>query len=273
VDTNGNGGKIDVRFTPLTDAQRNGSATSEITYRYSLTSGGGSGSIPAGGGVVAAANGTQTSVVVWAVSSRSTSAGDASAPSNAVNPYGLAFAPNVNGSKSSGVGDKTVSWTWNQPDGNGRAVTGYQISLDNGAWQDTTQRSFSKSVGYAETHKLEVRAISGGQQGRIGSDTSSSGAAPPPPGPKLWNVTVRVNSCLEEAKGSGDHWSSGTCTSYMMPQGSNLGLECYRDGWGSSRWYYIYERNGSRWTNQYRFIRADTITGSTAGMGSCPASY
>ena len=273
MDTNGNGGKIDVRFTPLTDAQRNGSSPTEITYRYSLTSGDGSGAIPAGGGVVSAPNGTQTSVVVWAVSSRSTTAGDASAPSNAVNPYGLAYAPTVTGSKSSGVGDKTVSWTWNQPNGNGRAVTGYQISLDNGAWQDTTQRSFSKSVGYDETHTLEVRAISGGQPGRIGSDTSRSGSAPPPPGPKLWNVTVRVNSCLEEAKGSGDHWSSGTCTSYMMPQGSNLGLECYRDGWGSSRWFYIYERNGSRWTNQYRFIRADTITGSTAGMGSCPASY
>jgi hypothetical protein len=138
-------------------------------------------------------------VVVWAVSSRSTTAGDASPPSNAVNPYGLAFAPTVTGSNSSGVGDKTVSWTWNQPSGNGRAVTGYQYSLDNGPWQDTQQRSFSKSVGYSETHKLEVRAISAGQPGRIGSDTSRSGAAPATD----WYVTASpTRSCTEPRQGT-----------------------------------------------------------------------
>ncbi|CAM3076418.1 Fibronectin type III domain protein [Arthrobacter ulcerisalmonis] len=203
VDTGGAGGKIDIRFTPLSDAQRNGSTAQEITYRYSLTSGGSSGAINAGGGTVAAANGTPTSVVVWAVSSRSSTAGDASAPSNQVNPYGLAFAPNVNGSKSSGVGDKTVSWTWNQPDGNGRAVTGYQYSLDGGGWQDTDQRSFSKTVGFSETLTLRVRAISGGQPGRIGSDTSRSGAEPPPPVPDSWGITASpVRSCTEPRKGT-----------------------------------------------------------------------
>jgi hypothetical protein len=203
VDTGGNGGKIDVRFPVLTAAQRNGSTADEITYKYSLTSGGGSGNIPAGGGTVAAANGTQTAVVVWAVSSRSSTAGDASPASNSVNPYGLAFAPNVTGSNSSGVGDKTVSWTWNQPDGNGRAVTGYQYSLDGGAWQDTQERRFSKTVGYSETHTLRVRAISAGQPGRIGSDTSRSGAEPPPPVPTSWNITATpVRSCTEPRKGT-----------------------------------------------------------------------
>ena len=122
--------------------------------------------------------------------------------SNSVNPYGLAFAPNVTGSNSSGVGDKTVSWTWNQPDGNGRAVTGYQYSLDNGPWQDTQQRSFSKSVGFSETHKLEVRAVSAGQAGRVGSDTSRSGAEPPPPVPTSWTITATpVRSCTEPGYG------------------------------------------------------------------------
>ena len=63
-DTGGDGGKIDVRFPLLTAAQRNGSSAGEITYRYRLTSGSGSGTIPAGGGVVAAPNGTATAVVV-----------------------------------------------------------------------------------------------------------------------------------------------------------------------------------------------------------------
>ena len=76
-----------------------------------------------------------------------------------------------------------MSWTWNQPNGNGRAVTGYQYSLDGGGWQNTEQRSFSTTVGYSETTTLRVRAISAGQPGRIGSDTSRSGAEPPPPVP------------------------------------------------------------------------------------------
>ncbi|MDR6416165.1 Ig-like domain-containing protein [Pseudarthrobacter sulfonivorans] len=202
VGTNGDGGRIDVRFTQLTDAQRNGSARSEITYQYRLTSGGGSGSIPAGGGVVAAANGTDTAVVVWAVSSRSSAAGDASPASNTVNPYGLAFAPTVTGSNSSGVGDKTVSWSWNAPSGNGRPVTGYQYSLDGGGWVNTDQRSFSRSVGYSETHKLEVRAVSANQPGRIGSDTSRSGAEPPPPVPTSWSVTAPVRTCTEPRYGT-----------------------------------------------------------------------
>jgi hypothetical protein len=110
----------------------------------------------------------------------------------------------VTGSKSSGVGDKTVSWTWNEPNGNGRAVTGYQYRLDGGGgWQDTNQRSFSKSVGFGEVHKLEVRAISGGQAGRIGSDTSRSGAEPPPPVPTSWSITATpVRSCTEPRKGT-----------------------------------------------------------------------
>lgn len=217
VDTAGDGGKIDVSFPVLTDAQRNGSTAGEITYKYRLTSGGGSGNIPAGGGVVAAANGTDTAVVVWAVSSRSTTAGDASPASNSVNPYGLAFAPTVTGSGSGGVGDTTVSWTWNQPNGNGRAVTGYQYSLDGGAWQDTQQRSFSKNVGFSETHTLRVRAISGGQPGRIGSDTSRSGTEPPPPVPTSWSITATpVRSCTEPGYGV-DSFRAGNPSSCISP--------------------------------------------------------
>jgi hypothetical protein len=183
----------------------------------------------------------------------------------------------VTGSNSSGVGDRTVSWVWNQPSGNGRAVTGYQYSVDGGGWQDTQQRSFSKTVGYSETVTLRVRAVSAGQAGRIGSDTSRSGAEPPPPpppGPRLWDAVVNVNSCLETASGS-DHWNEATdtCSSYKMPANTRVQLECYRDGWGPSRWFYIYNANGKRWTNTYRFIRADTINGSTSGMNPCPASY
>jgi hypothetical protein len=209
--------------------------------------------------------------VVWAVSSRSTVAGDASAPSNSVNPYGLADAPVVTGA-SKPQGERSVSWTWTQPSGNGRPVTGYQYSLDGGAWTNTDARSFSTGAGYSETHTLRVRAISAGQPGRIGSDTSRSGSEPPPPGPRTWAAVVNVNSCLEEARGAGK-WDGDCDASTWMPQGSNLQLECFRDGWGSHRWYYIYSKDGKRWTDTNRFIRADTVNGAFGGMGSCPSSY
>lgn len=212
VDTGGDGGKIDVRFAALTAEQRNGSSADEISYRYKLTSGAGSGNIPAGGGVVAAPNGTATAVVVWAVSSRSSSTGDASPASASVNPYGLAFAPAVSGA-SKPQGDKSVSWTWNQPNGNGRPVTGYQYRLDGGGWVATDQRSFSTGAGYSETKKLEVRAISGGQPGRIGSDTSRSGAEPPPPAPTSWDIRATpVSSCTEPNSSTDSYGGPGSCS-------------------------------------------------------------
>ncbi|MFC9771755.1 MULTISPECIES: Ig-like domain-containing protein [unclassified Pseudarthrobacter] len=270
VDTGSNGGKIDVRFPVLSDGQRNGSTAQEITYKYSLTSGGGSGNIAAGGGTVAAANGTPTSVVVWAVSSRSSTAGDASAPSNQVNPYGLAFAPNVNGSKSSGVGDKTVSWTWNQPDGNGRAVTGYQYSVDGGGWQNTDQRSFSKTVGYSQTVTLRVRAISGGQPGRIGSDTSRSGAEPPPPVPtsQIQVEATTVRTCPGKPNQS-DTYSDGPpkrCgAGWVERSEGKLTIDCTKDIYGNGTpWFRVTQGSHPGW-----YVKSTTVDLYGPRPGGC----
>ncbi|WP_445156083.1 Ig-like domain-containing protein [Arthrobacter sp. Hor0625] len=268
VDTAGDGGKINVRFTPLTAAQRNGSSESEITYRYKLTSGSGSGSIRAGGEVVAAPNGTATAVVVWAVSSRSSSAGDASRPSNTVNPYGLAFAPNVKGSGSAGPGDKTVSWTWNEPNGNGRAVTGYQYSLDGGGWQSTQQRSFSKSVGYSETHTLRVRAISAGQPGRIGSDTSRSGAEPKPPQPTSWDIRATpVRTCTEPNSGTNSYRNTNPDKCISPGKWFDTGYTAQADRyvvWNGRVWYHL--TSGAADGNYARGDTTSLGTNPPAGM-------
>ncbi|MGP4032479.1 Ig-like domain-containing protein [Pseudarthrobacter sp. 1C304] len=270
-DTGGDGGKIDVRFAPLTAEQRNGSSAGEITYKYKLTSGSGSGDIPAGGGVVAAPNGTATAVVVWAVSSRSSAAGDASPASNSVNPYGLAFAPKVTGSGSGGVGDKTVSWTWNEPNGNGRPVSGYQYSLDGGGWQDTQQRSFSKSVGFSETHELRVRAISAGQPGRIGSDTSRSGAEPPPPAPPTSQVQVEattVRTCPGKPNQT-DTFSEGppkTCgAGWVERSEGRLTINCTKDIYGNGTpWFRVTEGSHPGW-----FVKSTTVDLYGPRPGGC----
>ncbi|WP_354298665.1 Ig-like domain-containing protein, partial [Pseudarthrobacter sp. PvP022] len=268
-DTGGDGGKIDVRFPVLTDAQRNGSTPGEITYKYRLTSGGGSGNIAAGGGTVAAANGTDTAVVVWAVSSRSSTAGDASPPSNVVNPYGLAFAPTVTGSNSSGVGDRTVSWNWNQPSGNGRAVTGYQYSLDGGGWVNTDQRSFSKSVGFSETHTLRVRAISANQPGRIGSDTSRSGAEPPPPAPTSWDIRATpVRTCTEPNSSTNSYRNSNPDQCLSPGRWFDTGYTAQADYyvvWSGRVWYHL--TSGAAGGN---FARGDTTSLGTNPPGGMP---
>ncbi|MDP9981493.1 hypothetical protein J2W14_000873 [Pseudarthrobacter oxydans] len=267
VDTGGDGGKIDVRFTALTAEQRNGSSAGEITYKYKLTSGAGSGNIPAGGAVVAAPNGTATAVVVWAVSSRSSSTGDASPASASVNPYGLAFAPAVTGAKSSGVGDKTVSWTWTQPNGNGRPVTGYQYRLDGaGGWQDTQQRSFSKGVGFSETHTLEVRAISGGQNGRIGQDTSRSGAEPPPPVPT--SQIQAHNSTCPGKPGEPDTYnpSGPSCgVGWVERTEGRLTINCTKDIYGNGTpWFRVTEGSHPGW-----FVKSTTVDLYGTRPGGC----
>jgi large repetitive protein len=271
VNTGGDGGQIRVSFTPLSAAQRNGSNVGEISYRYRLTSGAGSGAIPAGGGVVPAPNGQDTAVTIVAVSSRSSMNGDASAPSNSVNPYGLAFAPNVVGERTPGVGVKKVSWTWNTPNGNGRPVTGFQYSLDGGGWVSTNATSFSTGTGgYNEEHTLRVRAVSGGQPGRIGSDLSRSGNPPPPPPPND-KVAVNggdINTCTEP-EGGGSGYYGGTpkrCYGTTSPGGPGADYPWFSvsDGsvpvdrcgspWGSGGgWYHISgpadsgKRLGGRW--------------------------
>ncbi|MDI3212087.1 Ig-like domain-containing protein [Arthrobacter sp. AL12] len=267
VDTGGDGGKIDVRFAALSAEQRNGSSAGEITYKYKLTSGSGSGNIPAGGGVVAAPNGTATAVVVWAVSSRSSSTGDGSPASASVNPYGLAFAPAVTGAKSSGVGDKTVSWTWNAPNGNGRPVTGYQYSVDGGAWQDTQQRSFSKSVGFSETVTLRVRAVSGGQNGRIGSDTSRSGSEPPPPVPVLSQIQAHNSTCPGKPNQTDTYSPSGpSCgAGWVERTEGKLNINCTKDIYGNGTpWYRVTEGSHPGW-----FVKSTTVDLFGPRPGGC----
>ncbi|WP_429387095.1 Ig-like domain-containing protein [Paenarthrobacter sp. TE4293] len=267
LETNGAGGKIRVAFNPLSQTERNGANANEISYRYALTSGAGSGAIPAGGGVVAAPNGQDTAVVVWAVSSRASTPGDRSPASNTVNPYGLAAAPNVTGSKSSGVGDKTVSWTWNQPSGNGRPVTGYQYSFDGGGWTDTTQRSFSTTVGFSETKTLRVRAISGGQAGNIGSDTSRSGSAPPPPDPPKGEVIAHNNTCPGQPGRTDTYNPSGpSCGAGWVSRNEGwLNINCTKDIYNNGTpWYRVTEGSHPGW-----YVKSTTVDLRGTKPGGC----
>jgi len=219
--------------------------------------------------VVAAANGTATAVVVWAVSSRSSSAGDASPASNSVNPYGLAFAPAVTGA-SKPQGEKSVSWTWTQPNGNGRPVTGYQYSLDGGSWVNTDQRSFSTGAAYSETKTLRVRAISAGQPGRIGSDTSRSGSEPPPPVPtsQVQVEATTIRTCPGKPNQT-DTYSEGppkTCgAGWVERSEGRLTINCTKDIYGNGTpWFRVTEGSHPGW-----FVKSTTVDLYGPRPGGC----
>ncbi|UZX02432.1 hypothetical protein F8G81_07225 [Arthrobacter sp. CDRTa11] len=190
----GTSGQLRVTFTPLTQAQRNGSTESEIQYRYNAD--GRSGTIPAGGGPInGLTNGRDITVTIIATSTKNNVSGDAQAIGTG-NPYGPPNAPSVNG-MTSPKGDGQVHWSWNNPNTNGRPLSHYEVSVDGGGWQNVGKaNSFdAPGGGWSNSRNLRVRAVSV-VAGAIGGPVSStSGADPAPP-----VTTVRVkpadnNSC------------------------------------------------------------------------------
>lgn len=126
-------------------ADGNGATPGEITYRWRAN--GGSGTLPAGGGTVtngAFVNGRDVTVEVWATSTvdGETAVGDAR--SDGANAYGPPTAPSVSHSD----GYQSVTFSWNASStGNGRPVTGTQISINGGGWQ---------SVGVVDSRRVDV---------------------------------------------------------------------------------------------------------------------
>lgn len=118
--------------------------------------------------VLGLTNGTTYKFRVRAVNAKGPSA-TPSAQSNAVVPYGAPEPPKVTASLSA----VTVTWAWTPASASGRAVIGYQVKLDGGAYGATAAKaSFSKAFSDAVTHSLCVVAITDGDAARNRSGES-----------------------------------------------------------------------------------------------------
>jgi len=201
VAATGTSGQLKVTFTPLTEAQRNGSTASEIAYSYNAD--GRSGAITAGGGMIGGmTNGRDITVTIIATSTKNNVSGDASAIGTG-NPYGPPNAPNVDGSTSA-KGDGDVHWTWNNPAMNGRPLSHFEVSYEGGGWINVgkANRYDRAAGGWDQVRTLRVRAVTV-DPGPAGSANSRSGADPTPPPPTSWSITASpVRSCTEPRKGT-----------------------------------------------------------------------
>lgn len=120
--------------------------------------------------------------------------GDFSPQSNAVVPFGAPEAPVVGAS----VSGRTITWNWNVPNGNGRPVDGFVVTLDGAQVQGGMATSFAREFGYSENHVVQVFARNSG--GKTGSSGTAGASTPPPPTPPSVSV------------GKGASYRSASCT-------------------------------------------------------------
>jgi hypothetical protein len=253
VAATGNSGQLAVTFTPLTEAQRNGSTSNEIRYSYRASSGQAGAINAPGGNINGLPNGTDVTITIIATSTKNNVSGDAKAIGSG-NPYGPPNAPVLNGG-TSGTGDSAVHWTWNNPANNGRAIQRFEVNYDGGGWTSVglDNRYDRNTGGWGNTKNLKVRACSV-ECGAYDSANSTSGADPTPPVTKVRVKQADNNSCPGKP-GVPDRYSSAgpSCG------GSDSNWVSYSDGWiNSACWMNIY---GSSETSNpptyYKWYRMD----------------
>ena len=207
----------------------NGAASGEMSYQYSLNSGGWQG-LRADGVIPNLTNGTRYTVQVRAVSTVNgvTEPGAASAPSNVAIPYGPVRDPGVNAQREG----TSVRVSWSAPAENGRAITQVQIRIDGGGWQDVA-RDGNRLVGngYDERHTIEVRAHdAAGQVSRV---VSAAATTEPRPQPRAW---VTRGASAQGQPGC----SSSACAYFVVntkdfPAG-NYSYKCMANGSQFNNW-------------------------------------
>ncbi|CAH0264116.1 hypothetical protein SRABI83_03462 [Arthrobacter sp. Bi83] len=269
----GNSGQLDVTFTPLTEAQRNGSQADEIRYRWSTAYG--SGPIAAGGGTITnQPNGRNVTVNIIATSTKNNVSGDAKAIGSAV-PYGPPATPAVSG-ETSAKGDPQVHWTWSAPNNNGRPINRYEVNYDGTGFKSVglTRQYNHSGGGWGQRHTLAVRACNGTNGikdcGAADTAASTSGADPAPP---LTEVRVKRsdnNSCPGKP-GVPDRYNAAT----RSCGGSDANWVSYSDGWiATPCWADIYNNNG-RWYKMNGgphsgwYVKGITVDVRGPGVGQC----
>ncbi|MDQ0757089.1 Ig-like domain-containing protein [Arthrobacter sp. B3I4] len=266
----GNPGQVDVTFTPLNAAQRNGSQDTEIRYSYRASSGQ-SGPIAAGGGTIGGLpNGQNVTINIIATSTKNNVSGDGKAIGTA-NPYGPPGAPVLS---AQGSTTQQVHWTWSNPanDG-GRNLDHFEVSYEGGGWTSVgLANRYDRDTGaWSSTKNLKVRACTV-VCGAADSANATSGKDPAPP---LTEVRVKAadnNSCpgkpgvpdryYRDANGA---QCGGDDANWVSTSDGWIPTPCWSDIYNhNEKWYKM---NGGPHPGWY--VKWTTVDVRGPGVGAC----
>ncbi|MHA7269326.1 Ig-like domain-containing protein [Arthrobacter sp. HLT1-20] len=272
ANTGAAGGSVRVNFTPLSGAALGGSTSGEMSY-FANVSPGGSNIPVVQGGTVPASNGAGTTVTIYARSSAFATAGNASAPSNSVVPYGNPGTAGLSGSNG-GQDSQNVSYSWSFP-GGATDTASVQVQVDGGAWSAKGGNgSATYNTGaFGKTVTIHARTVNSvGTFGPVQTVTPRSGAQTPPK-PTSWTVSASpVRSCLESTTGS-DHYTDGSppsCDSQWLPANTPVEVNCWKYWTGATsgnQWYHI--TTGGYGTYSYLSVRSTNMESIPSGMPRC----
>jgi hypothetical protein len=122
------------------------------------------------------------------------------------------------------VNDRTITWNWTAPDGNGRPIDHYEVWIDGDAAQNTTATSYQRTFAYSETKTLNVIAVnSAGLKSAPGRGSARTVDQPPPP------TTVSIS---KGAKYTGTQCSDPSCAwinvaARGFAAGGSYSLQCW----------------------------------------------
>ncbi|MDQ0732833.1 Ig-like domain-containing protein [Arthrobacter sp. B1I2] len=271
ANTGGAGRSVTINFRELTDAERNGSTYTEVSYTYRASTGQ-TGPIRPGQTVGGFTNGDATAITVVANSAVAPSS-DASTPATA-NPYGSPGTPSASGTDGA-ENQKNLTLSWASPAAGSHDIAYTQIRIDGGGWERVAA-SGSRTIntgGFSERHSIDVQTVnSRGTGGPLASASAQSGAAKTRWTTRLGSGMDR--SCTDLPGATSYDPARNTCDGqggYDRPWMSHLDtfdVMCWKPHGttysGDGQWYYIMRGspNATRWIQSLH-----TTLGSPAQSG------
>ena len=227
----------------------NGNSAGQLTWRYRVSPGGATGTLPEGGAITGLTNGTSYRVEIWATSDvEGVEPGD-SATTGAAVPFGRPIVT-LQGIDSL---DNAVRFRWSVND-NGRPITDASPNND-GTYTRT-------GLAPSQSYTLEASFTNA-----AGTTTESwTGRANPPPAPTSWTVVPTVDTCPEDRQGSNHFGGPGNCSSPggFIDRGTNITVNCYAD-WGTAINYRYWFRMTNTLPGWY-------VAAGTTNTGDSPVS-
>ena len=158
-----------------------------------------------------------------------------------------------------------MSWTWNQPNGNGRPVSGYQYSLDGGAWQTRPAAFLLQERG------LRAKPTRSGSGPSAPASPAASAATSRAARTRRRRSRVQIqahNNTCPGKPGEPDTYnpSGPSCgAGWVCTSEGRLNINCTKDIYGNGTpWFRVTEGSHPGW-----FVKSTTVDLYGPRPGGC----